>query len=177
MKLIEHKAIVLHWDAGEPKRGAIDRLINWMKNDRLDGAFYHRFVSGSEIVYGRSTNERCIHCGNNSYTMEATAFFGAYYCPPWDHERIPHESSPNNCTLGICMLHDHPGGGYSGLTLDTAAKLVSRLLVDYDLCLDAVWTHTGIVGEKTKLCPRAFYKAPYQYEYFIERLKEHRGVA
>ncbi|WP_321991540.1 N-acetylmuramoyl-L-alanine amidase [Marispirochaeta aestuarii] len=170
MKLKEHRAIVLHEDAGQPKNGNIEGLVHWMKNERPDGAFYHRFVSGSRIVYGRSTAERCIHCGNNTYTREATAFFGEEHCPPWDHRERPHLSSPNNCTIAICMLHDFEGGGFSGETLRTTARLCSELMHFYDLSLEAIWTHTMIVGQETKLCPRAFHTLQYQWEYFQDML-------
>jgi hypothetical protein len=171
-KLAEVKAVVVHWDGGVPKDGNVEGLINWMLNERPDGAFYHRFVSGSEVSYGRSTAERCIHCGNNTYTIEATQFFGPYYCPPWDHNQTPHESSPNNCTIGVCLLHDHLGGGYSGETLRTGAALCAELLMHYDLGIEALWTHTDIVGEKTKLCPKAFYRIPPQREYFYDEVKK-----
>jgi len=171
MRLPEMKAIVVHWDGGVPKDGNVEGLMQWMRDERKDGAFYHRFVSGQRIVYGRSTAEGCVHCGNNTYTLESTQYFGAYYCPPWDHRLTPHESSPNNCTIGVCILHDHPGGGYSGETLRTAAKLCAELLAYYGLGIGALWTHTDIVGEKTKLCPRAFYKIPHQREYFYDEVR------
>lgn len=175
MKLYEHKAVVVHWDGGQPKGGDVEGLMKWMRGERKDGAFYHRFVSGSQVVYGRSTAERCIHCGNNTYTSAATKFFGSEYCPPWDHRVSAHSSSPNNCTIGVCILHDHPGGGYTGETLRTAAKLCADLLDYYHLGIEALWTHTQIVGEKTKLCPRAFYKIPHEREYFFDEVKKHLG--
>jgi len=171
MKLHEVKAVVIHWDGGDPKGGDIEGLMSWMQNVRKNGAFYHYFVSGDRIINGRAITERCIHCGNNTYTKEATLYFGPHYCPPWDHRDVPHSSSPNNCTLGVCMLHDHEGGGYSGETLRTSAKLVAMLLDINKLGLDALWTHTDIVGRQTKLCPRAFYKSEYLKDYFFEKVE------
>ena len=156
MKLKEHLAVVIHWDGGAPKHGDIDGLIHWMRYVRKGGAFYHFFVSGTRIVPGAPETDKAIHCGNTTYTDNAQRYFREY-CPAWDHREFPHPTSPNNCTLGICMLHDYDDGRYSDDTLRTGARLAAGRLGAYRLGMEGLWDHTMIVGVETKLCPRAFY--------------------
>lgn len=171
-KLEEVLGFVVHWDGGEVKHGDIEGLIDWMENVRKGGAFYHYFISGDKIIKARDEKYRCIHCGNNTYTMWATRFFGSYHCPPWDHRDQPHGSSPNNCTLSLCMLHDYEDGSFSELTLKTAAHLVGDRLGAYGLSMQALFDHTDIVGRDTKLCPKSFYtKNNNQKKGFIEQVQ------
>ena len=156
MKLKTHLAVVIHWDGGAVKNGDIDGLIRWMRDERKDGAFYHFFVSGTRLVAGAPETDKTIHCGNTTYTEIAQRYFGDY-CPSWDHREFPHPTSPNNCTLGVCMLHDYEDGRYSDETLRTGAKLAAGRLGAYDLGMEGLWDHTMIVGTETKLCPQAFY--------------------
>ena len=166
MKLNSIRAVVIHGDGGAVKHGNIDGLMRWMRDERKEGAFYHYFVAGTTIVAGAAESDMAIHCGNNTYTMKATQYFGSVFCPPWDHRDQAHVSSPNHCTLGICMLHDYEDGRYSDETLRTGAKLAAGRLGAYGLDIEGLWDHTMIVGRETKLCPRAFYVEESQKDAF-----------
>lgn len=163
-------AIVNHWDGGTPDK-QISGLKNWMINSG-SGLFYHRFVKGTEVDYGGSTNKKLRHCGAPVYTPEAVKYFGKY-CPDWDHKVRVHNNSPNNCTIGICILHDYADGGFSEETLRTAAKLNADLLKAYNLGIEAVWTHSMICGEDYKHCPKVFVENPDQWEAFKNMIKEY----
>lgn len=165
----EIKAVVVHWDAGIIK--SISALKKWMieETDHM----YHRFIKGSEIDYGRSTKKRCTHCGAPNYTPEAIKYFGRY-CPKWTHtEYDPHTNSPNNCTIGVCILHDYKDGGYSEETLLTAANTCAQILRFYNLGLNALWTHSMICSEEYKHCPKEFVEKPEQWEIFKDMVKHY----
>lgn len=160
-------AVVVHWDGGIPK--SIKALKNWMENNG-SGFWYHRFINRGVVDYGRSTAKRCTHCAAEKYTKEAVSFFGKY-CPSWDHKERPHDNSPNNCTIGICILHDYEDGGYSDQTLLTAAKNCADMLGALNLGIDALWTHSMICGEEYKHCPKIFVEKPEQWENFKNMVK------
>lgn len=161
-------AVVVHWDGGSPK--SIKALKRWMKENRPQ-FWYHRFIKGTEVDYGRSTNERCIAAGHEKYTAEAVKFFGKY-CPDWVHsEQTPHDNSPNNCCIHICILHDYPDGGYSPETLFTAAKNCGEMLRAYNLGIEALETHSFICGKDYKHCPKEFVEKPLQWEIFKDMVK------
>lgn len=159
------KAVVIHWDDGPVK--SIESLKSWMRKNTSN--FYHRFVKGDEISYGMSTAEKAYHCGGNLYTAEAINYFDQY-CPDWDHRDSPHTNSPNNCTIGVCMLHDFEDGGYSNDTIYTGAKLAGQLLKYYGLGLDGLWTHHMITG---KNCPKAFVENPEQWAIFKDIVRRY----
>lgn len=156
---MEIKAVVIHWDGGQPK--SIKQLKAWMKKYR-PGLNYHRFVKGEQIEAGGKTGTKLYHCGGNLYTAEAIQYFGDY-CPDWDHRDRLHNNSPNNCTIGVCMLHDYPDGGYTTDTIYTGAKLAAELLKYYGLGMEGIWTHHMITGKK---CPKMFVDEPGQWELF-----------
>lgn len=161
-RLQKVKAVVVHWDAGIVKN-SINALKDWMISET--DHMYHRFVRQNEVNYGKSTVFRCIHCGAPKYTPEAIRYFGDY-CPSWDHSDHPHDNSPNNCTIGICILHDYDDGGFSVETMTTAAKTAAEMLAFYRLGIDALWTHSMICGKEYKHCPKAFVENPTLWEEF-----------
>ncbi len=163
-------AVVNHWDGGAPGK-EIDSLKRWMINSE-SGLFYHRFVSGDIVNYGASTSKKLSHCGAPVYTDEAVSYFGIY-CPDWDHRVRPHNNSPNNCAIGVCLLHDFEGGGYSEKTLLSSAKLNGELLSYYGLDIRGCWTHSMICGEKYKHCPKEFVEKPEQWELFKDMVRHY----
>ena len=166
MKLRDYLGVIVHWDAGGVKDGNIEGLMEWMRTHRDPEIFYHWFVSGKRVVFGTPLTDRCLHCGNDTYTPEATKYFGDYYCPPYPHSVTPHRSSPNNCTLAVCMLHDYPDGGYSLTTMETAAQICGYALYRFGIPKHGLMTHTEVVGKETKLCPKAFYDDPSLWDDF-----------
>lgn len=165
--------VAVHWDAGIVK--SIRALKKWMieETDHM----YHRFIKGTEINYGRSTNERCIAVGAPKYTLEAIAYFGKY-CPDWEHTKArPHNNSPNNCCIDICILHDYEDGSYSEDTLLTAARNCADMLRAFNLGIEGLWTHSMICGEDYKHCPKEFVEKPEQWEIFKDMVKHNlQGV-
>lgn len=159
-------AVVVHWDAGMVK--TIKALKKWMieETDHM----YHRFINGTEVDYGRSTNKRCTAVGATEYTPEAVKYFGKY-CPDWDHKVRHHNNSPNNCTVNICMLHDYKDGGYSEDTMLTAARNCADMLRAFNLGIDGLWTHSMICGEDYKHCPKEFAEKPEQWEIFKDMVR------
>ncbi len=168
-KIKEHKAVVIHWDGGQPKQ--IGPLKKWMK-DNTNGFWYHRFINGKVIDYGENTNNVVYHCGAPEYTKNAIDYFGEY-CPDWNHNDKPHDNSPNNCTIGICILHDFDGGGYSEDTLLKGAGIAGKMLHYYRLGMAGLWRHSDICGEKYKKCPKTFVEHPEQWEIFKDMVNHY----
>ena len=164
----EIKGVVLHWDGGQPK--SIEALQRWLRKHG-NGRGYHRYIKGNNVVYGADTRKKQIHCGAYSYTHPAVRYFGAY-CPDWNHKEKPHKNSPNNCTIGICMLHDYDGGKYSNETLLTSAKISAQMLSYYDLNINGLWTHHMVTG---KSCPKFFVDHPEQWEVFKDMVNHYIG--
>ena len=164
----EIKAVVVHWDGGIVK--SIRALKLWMES--ATDHWYHRFIKGSEIDYGRSTAKKATHCGAPVYTPEAVKYFGKY-CTDWEHKVKKHNNSPNNCTIGICILHNYDDGGYSDRTMEAAGKICGELLSYYKLGIEGLWTHSMICGEDYKHCPKEFVEKPEQWEKFKNIVKKY----
>lgn len=157
-KLKDVKAIVLHWDASKGI-AELDTLWKWMNRRgeamRADGEtapYYHYLVSHQNILQTTEHTHRAIHCGHRTYRKKAKEFFGDRVCSSKD--------SPNNHTLGVCMLHDVADtGGYHSDTLETAIELLASLCVEYSLDpLTQLIRHSDITNEKDIPCPRAFFE-------------------
>lgn len=168
----EIKAVVVHWDAGRPKNGNIEGLMDWMRNNRDPGIFYHRFVSGIRSVIGATADKVVYHCGHIKYTKFATEFFGEMWAPSYIHTKDkPHLRSPNQVTIGICILHDKVDGSYNDLTLKTAAKECARYLRNSGLDTDALLRHSDIVGTGLKKCPKAFVEDEFLWKSFKVKVR------
>jgi N-acetyl-anhydromuramyl-L-alanine amidase AmpD len=157
-KLKSVKAIVIHWDAS---RGIpdIDFLWKWMDKRgvsmRADGQtapYYHYLVSHQKVINSMEKQFRAIHCGHRTYRKKAKEFFGERVCSSLD--------SPNNYTIGVCMLHDVEGtGGYHADTMETAVELLAWLCSEYSLDpYTQILRHSDITNEKAVPCPKAFFE-------------------
>ncbi len=154
-KLKDIMAIVVHWDGGGVSD--IDSLWKWM--DEKSKNSYHYLVSKERIIQTRDTTLRAIHCGHKTYTDKAVNFFGANVCSS--------TNSPNNYTLGVCMLHDSYGGVYYTSTMDTAIKLISDLCIEFDIDpATQLLRHSDITDEKEVPCPIGFYTEDDLWCYF-----------
>lgn len=154
-KLKNIMAIIVHWDGGEVSD--IDGLWKWM--DEKSKNSYHYLVSKDRVIQVRDTDLRAIHCGHKSYTRKAVNFFGANICSP--------VNSPNNYTLGVCMLHDSYGGVYYTSTLDTAIQLIADLCIEFNIDpARQLLRHSDITDEKSTPCPKGFYTEDDLWCYF-----------
>lgn len=157
-KLKQVKAIVLHWD-GSKGIVELDTLWKWMNRRGIamqtDGAiapYYHYLISRQNVWSTMSRDHRAIHCGHRTYRDKAKKFFGGNICSP--------DNSPNNYTIGICMLHDIPEtGGYHSDTTTSAITLCARLCNEYGLDpMTDLLRHSDITNEKATPCPKAFFE-------------------
>ncbi len=154
-KLKDIMAIVVHWDGGSVSD--IDSLWKWM--DEKSKNSYHYLVSKDRIIQTRDTTLRAIHCGHKTYTKKAVNFFGSYICSD--------KSSPNNHTLGVCMLHDSLGGVYYTNTMDSGIRLIADLCIEFDIDPTIqLLRHSDITDEKAEPCPKGFYTEDELWCYF-----------
>lgn len=140
-------AIVIHW----PGDGlvTIDGLWKWM-NEKSDKS-YHFLVSKKRIIQVRDTRLRAIHCGHVKYKKKAKEFFGGNICSS--------ANSPNNYTIGVCMLHDRKDGAYCTDTMQTSIELLSDLCAEYGLDPSTdILRHSDITPEKRMSCPKGFFE-------------------
>ena len=148
------KAIVIHWPGAKQTITGfmmqnIDSLWKWMNKSSKNS--YHYLLSKDRIIQARDTRYRALHCGHRTYRKKAKDFFGHDVCSPND--------SPNNYTIGVCILHDNPEGGYSTDTMDTAVEFLAELCIENGLNPDTdLWRHSDITNEKKIPCPRAFFE-------------------
>ena len=154
-KLKEIKAIVIHWDGGGVSD--IDALWKWM-NEKSQNS-YHYLVSKDQVIQVRDTELRAIHCGHKTYTEKAIDFFGAHICSS--------TNSPNNYTLGVCMLHDSHGGVYYTSTMDSGIKIIADLCIQFNIDpTRQLLRHSDITDEKAEPCPKGFYAEDDLWCYF-----------
>lgn len=157
-KIKNLKAIVVHWPAGRgvPEIHALwkwmsKRILNMWKEHKKLGSSYHYLISKDKIIQTRDTDYRALHCGHRTYRKKAKDFFGYNVCSDKD--------SPNNYTLGVCMLHDNIEGGYSTDTMDSSVEMLAELCIKFKLNPDTdLWRHSDITNEKDIPCPRAFFE-------------------
>jgi len=142
-------AIVVHWPGGDYVP-YLDSLWKWM-NEESDKS-YHYFINKDRIIHIRDEHKyRAIHCGHKTYKKGAVEFFGTDICSSYN--------SPNNYTIGVCMLHDYKDGSYMTPTMQSAIELIGNLCMEYDLDPQvALFRHSDITGEKRTPCPKGFYE-------------------
>ena len=141
------QAIIVHWPGGDVV--GIDALWKWM-NEKSKNS-YHFFVSKERTMHLRDLSLRAIHCGHSKYTEKAKDYFGERTCSNLD--------SPNNYTIGVCMLHDRENGSYEASTMETAVELLSALCYEYNLDPQAaLLRHSDLTDEKRIPCPRGFFE-------------------
>jgi len=146
-KLKEIKAVVIHWPAGRVTN--IEALWKWMNKSSQNS--YHFLVSKEKIIQTRHTDYRAIHCGHRTYRKKAKDFFGYDVCSSKD--------SPNNYTIGVCMLHDNENGSYDRGTINNAIELLAVLCIDNNLSPETdMLRHSDITNEKSTPCPKAFFE-------------------
>lgn len=153
-KLKQKKAIIIHWPG--PKKTTtgfmlqnIDALWKWMNESSKNS--YHYLISKNRIIQTRDLKYRAIHCGHATYRKKAKEFFGYNVCSDKD--------SPNNYTIGVCIIHDNQNGGYSTETMDSSVELLSDLCIEYNLNPETdLWRHSDITNEKKIPCPLAFFE-------------------
>ena len=121
-KLKSVKAIVVHWPGGvvAPE---ITSLWKWMNRESSNS--YHFFVSQKTVQQLTPLELRAVHCGHATYTNKAKQYFCEKVCSNTD--------SPNNYTIGVCMLHDKRDGTYETPTLETAIDLLALLCIGLGL--------------------------------------------
>ncbi len=170
MKLKEIKAIVVHWDDPQGGTNSIEGLSDYLTERAT--ADYHYLVKGLKMIQRHPTNKKLWHCGNKTYTVDAQVWFGGRYCPAWTHSaETPHTSSPNNCTLAVCLLSDYAWGAFSNPTMTKGAALVASLLHSLGLTMAAIWRHSDIVGHERKTCPKPFYEGTGAWSYFLGQVE------
>ncbi len=144
-KLRRKKTIVIHWPAGSIS--TISGLWKWM--NAMSTNSYHAFISRNQVLKTRDQDLRAIHCGHKTYTDFAKSYFGNHVCSDYD--------SPNNYTIGICILHDKPDGSYFQDTIDTAVEYLAGICFQYGLNpLEDIIRHSDITDEKSTFCPKYF---------------------
>ncbi len=157
-KLKDIQAIVIYWDVSRGIPTA-DGLWDWMNfrglQHRKNGdtaPYYHGLISRNTVIETMSTEYRAIHCGHRTYRKKAKEFFGEKVCSPYD--------SPNNHTLGYCMLHDFADtGGYHADTMETAIEYIAWKCKEFDLDPNTdLLRHSDITNEKSVPCPKAFFE-------------------
>jgi hypothetical protein len=96
------RAIVIHHTEA-PGQKMIEETLPWMI--KRGGASYHHVITEEgKIVEMVSPEAQVNHTGATKYTRFATEYFGDTTCPPFEHSpTTPHLSSPNVCTIGVCV--------------------------------------------------------------------------
>src|SRR5215469_13838837 len=116
----------------------------------LNGDIY-RCVPDNEVAY---------HCGSS--TIDPTS--GRIYTD-WARQKLgryasdPVNNSPNNCTIGIELCIDSKGE-FTTKTINSAAALTAKLLLENKLTVDDIGHHKMVVGWKD--CPLPWVKSPFQ---------------
>jgi N-acetylmuramoyl-L-alanine amidase CwlA len=146
--LKEIRALVVHWPAGK-RAPELQALWKWMNTESINS--YHFLVSQKDIIQTTPLELRAVHCGHATYTKKAIDYFGENVCGPND--------SPNNYTIGICMLHDKADGTYETVTLESAIDLMALLCIDNNLePTTDIFRHSDLTNEKEIPCPRYFFE-------------------
>lgn len=155
--LKEVKAIVLHWPAGQGVP-SIQNVWDYMEN--ISKNSYHYLVSGQDVWELVQPPYRAIHCGHTSYTDKAREIFG--------ERATSNIDSPNNYSIGVCMIQDKPNGDYNTSTILSAVDLCVDLCIKYKLNpLKHIIRHTDVVGIDYKQCPLAFVNDEDLFHEFI----------
>jgi hypothetical protein len=127
----EYLAETIHWTAS-PKQPVVDtlRYCIYTSHD-----FYNYFVGGTTIYVLAKPPKRGIHCGEDVYLPDAIKKFPKY-CPPTDNKVIPHMSSPNSCTIGICTYVIDTDGTMDNDTYYSLTVIAAKVIHDFAPKLD-----------------------------------------
>jgi N-acetylmuramoyl-L-alanine amidase CwlA len=152
-KLSSVKGIVIHWVANPNTSAKANR--NFFENRKHGNTGYgsaHFIVDlDGSILQCMPTNEVAYAVGSSTYTSEAKRRLGSY---------------PNGTTISIETCHIDWEGHYTNVTYESMVWLTAKLLKDFGLSSNDIWTHQEVVGWKD--CPRLFYKEPSRYKKFKE---------
>lgn len=150
-RLNKVKGIVVHWVAA-PMQKAINTW-SWFEKRKSGTRGYGsaHFIVGQEgeVLQCMPLDEMAYHVGSKTYTKDALNNLSSY---------------PNNCTIGIEMAHVDWDGRFGEKTYKTTVNLVAELLNKYNLTIDDIYTHHGVVGWKD--CPRWFVSNPDEFKRF-----------
>jgi N-acetylmuramoyl-L-alanine amidase len=147
-KLKDVRSIIVHWPGGT-RAPKLDALWTWINRESTNS--YHFLVSKDKIIQTRDLELRAIHCGHRTYTNKAINYFGDNVCSPSD--------SPNNYTIGVCLLHDRRDGSYETDTLESAIDLLALLCIEYKLePTTDILRHSDLTNEKETPCPKGFFE-------------------
>lgn len=165
-KLIEVKAVVLHWTANAYASAKQNRDFFEAKKTGCGGyGSAHYIIDHNGIIIAAvPENEVAYHCGSNQpdpksgkvYTDWARAKFGRY---------ATEFSSPNNCTIGIELCNIDEAGNFSDATINAAIELTADICRRYKLSINDVTTHHEIVGWKN--CPKLWTDKPTLFLAFL----------
>jgi N-acetylmuramoyl-L-alanine amidase len=171
------KAVILHW-VGAPMQKAINTR-GWFETgcprDKHYSSAHYIIDLNGDIYHAVPDNEVAYHCGSSAkdpasgriYTDWARDKFGRF-------AENPTINSPNNCTLGIEMCIIDNEGNFTPETIESAIGLVSGLLKKYNLTIDEIGTHYGVVGWKD--CPRLWFNHRDKFDQFRTSVKNRMAV-
>ena len=170
-KLAECRGIIMHYVGIPNQRAQI--VWNYFENDcprqgRYASAHYIVDLNG-DIYQAIPDDEVAYHCGSSIpdpasrqiYTDWAREKFGRF-------ASNPQSNSPNNCTIGI-ELCINAQGGFTPVTLNSAIRLVAKLLRENKLTIEDIGYHKQVVGWKN--CPLPWVKNPALVDDFKKKVK------
>ena len=166
-KIIEPRAVVLHWLAAANQRPVNTRA--WFEQGHVYGSAHYIIGTDGQILRVLPEDEIGYHVGTSrpdpasgrKYTAGARRLFGEDVC---------NRGMCNFYALGIEMSHlDMNPGTFSEATLAAAAELCADILKRYGKTADILMTHNGVVGWKD--CPRLWTNRPELFDEFKARVR------
>jgi N-acetylmuramoyl-L-alanine amidase len=181
-KIIELRAIVLHWLAAANQRPINTRA--WFESEETWGSYNYVIGTDGSILRVLPEDEVGFHVGSSKvdpksgrvYTDKARSMFAG--TEAFSGRRTPRGFfiTPNFYAIGIGMSHlNNTPGDFCENTLQAASELCADILRRYNKPIDIITTHHEVVGWKD--CPRLWTNNPALFDEFKRRVNRHlRGT-
>lgn len=175
-KIIELRAVVLHWLAAPMQRPINTR--SWFESGETWGSTAYIIGTEGDTLRVLPEDEVGYHIGSSQidpksgriYTDKARALFAN--TDAFSGKRRPSGLfiTPNFYAIGIEMSHlNNNPGDFTEATLQAAAELCADILTRHKKPVDILTTHHEIVGWKN--CPKLWTDNPRLFEEFKNRVK------
>ena len=167
-KIIELRAVVLHWVAAPNQKPIATRL--WWEMEKVYGSAHYIIGTDGEILRTLPENEIGYHVGSSQldpvskklYTDKARKLFGNDVCV---------KAMNNFYAIGIELEHiNMDPGDFSEATLCSAAELCADILKRHNKPVNILTTHHEVVGWKD--CPRLWTNNPVLFDEFKVRVEK-----
>lgn len=129
IKMDNVRAIILHqdMDIGEDAfTSFIPKVVAGSK------PMYHFVIDKEGVIFQlKPTDEAVNHAKFNSYSRKANDYFGEQICPLYENTELSvhaEETSPNFCTISICLPKINTSGDVGNKAYNEACRLIAYII-------------------------------------------------